>query len=278
MKYIVIVSTPGADPKPYELKGKRIGLGREVDNNICVVSDPVSSSHLEFQKVEQGYELVDLSSTNGTRVNGKIVQKTILEDGDRILIAETVPAHFVILAEGEKLEDATADGTPDAAEYASMADRLDQLEANIGEKEEEAARLEEKLVALRNDYAAKLAEFQKAQEELTRLEAEIAARKEAGGAGAGDMEKMEADLMHQTQKVKVMASDLAAQEQTIAQMEQSGVGEVPRVVPPARGPVMPKAPPKGGGGPGPGPGPKTVKLKKAPPRLPRVPKKKSPGR
>ena len=125
-----------------------------------------------------------------------------------------------------------------------MTDRLDKLEANIGEKEEEAARLEEKLTALRNDYATKAGEFQKAQAELAKLESEIASRKEAGSSGAGEVEKLEEDLMHQTQKVKVMATISRRRNRRFHRWNnQESVMFRQQPAPAARGPVMPKLPP-----------------------------------
>ena len=302
MKYLVIVSAPDQKTRRFELKGKRIGLGREVDNDISINVDSVSSSHLEFRKTDEGYDLVDLDSTNGTRVNGKAVDQAKLADGDRILVGETVPVHFVALAEGEKYEASTDAGTEKdqaaAADYAAMTDKLEKLEANIEEKEEEATKLDEKLAALQKDFAAKQAEHQAAKAELDKLQAEVESKKQAGPDAAGDVAKLEDDLMKQTRKVKLMASNLANQEQTIEELEQSKAASPadepaaaapakPEPVPPAKpaapaeaepapGPVMPKAPAAAPRRPLP-PGAPTVKLTKkmpnpgGPPRLPRRP-------
>ena len=128
MKHVLIVIAPDAEPKQFELKGKRIGLGREVDNDICLEMDAVSCSHLEFRKGEDGrYQVADLNSTNGTRVNGEVAQEAALEDGDRLLIGESVPAHYLVLAEGETWEAAIDEGSEGdrkaAAEYATMSAR-----------------------------------------------------------------------------------------------------------------------------------------------------------
>jgi hypothetical protein len=64
-----------------------VGRSREADVQI---NDPnVSRRHLELRQEGATYWLVDLDSTNGTLVNGKRVERTKLEDGDRITIGGT---------------------------------------------------------------------------------------------------------------------------------------------------------------------------------------------
>ena len=250
MKYLVIVSPPEEKPRRFELKGKRIGLGREVDNDICVNIDSVSSSHLEFRQTDDGYEMIDLDSTNGTRVNGKVAEKVTLEDGDRLLVGETVPVHFVALAEGEKYEAKTDAGTDqdqaEAAEYAAMSDKLGKLEANIEEKQEEANKLDAKLEELKREFAAKQEEHQKARAELDKLQAELDSKKEASPGADVDVEKLEKELMQQTRKVKLMATDLASREETIEKLAQTKtdkpVAPAKPIKPAAADPATPAAP------------------------------------
>ena len=40
--------------------------------------------------VPGGFTLVDLASTNGTKVNGRIVGEHVLQNGDEVLFGETV--------------------------------------------------------------------------------------------------------------------------------------------------------------------------------------------
>ena len=247
MKHVLIVTLPDSEPKQYVLKGKRIGLGRGRENDIQLSVDAISSSHLEFRKAEEGYELIDLESTNGTRLNGKKLGETVtLADGDRLMIGETVPAHFLILAEGETWVASTDSGSDadqkSAAEFVSMSQKLETLEADIEKKEEEAATLDAKLTALKESYQSKLTEYGQARLELERLEQEVEAKKQAGITSSSEIEKLEEDLMVNTQKVKVMSTNLAAQQQQIDQLETQKA-QPPAPAPAARpAPVQPAKP------------------------------------
>jgi hypothetical protein len=76
--------------------GRRIPLGEAVfaigrlPDNDLVISDPKASRrHAEVRPSGNGFLLVDLQSTNGTRVNGNAVTEHILADGDLIAIGAT---------------------------------------------------------------------------------------------------------------------------------------------------------------------------------------------
>ena len=76
--------------------GSRVVLGPEgatigrLPESTVVVSDPnASRRHAELRRVGNEVLLVDLNSTNGTRVNGANVRERILHDGDEITIGTT---------------------------------------------------------------------------------------------------------------------------------------------------------------------------------------------
>lgn len=240
--YSLIVSVPDAEPTLYELRGDRVGLGRELDNQIRLKMNEVSSSHCEFRKIDGGYEVVDLDSTNGTRVNGKKIEKHALADGDRLLIGEVVPVHFVELAEGEKPQDVAVEagegGKKAAAAYTQMDEKLQSIEADIAVKASE-------LEAMQKEYEAKQAEYQKMAASLKDLEGQIAAKK-AGGEDAEEIKRMEVELMAQTRRVQVMASDLDGQAQQLQALQGGApapltpaAAAVQRVAPVAEMPVVP---------------------------------------
>jgi DNA-binding NarL/FixJ family response regulator/class 3 adenylate cyclase len=71
-------------------------VGRIPDGNDLVIDErPVSSRHLIISVGAGGYTLVDQRSTNGTYVNGQLVQKpTRLKDGDEIRLAKVIVLRF----------------------------------------------------------------------------------------------------------------------------------------------------------------------------------------
>jgi pSer/pThr/pTyr-binding forkhead associated (FHA) protein len=231
----LIVSIPESAPTTFELRGDRVGLGREVDNQIQVNSGAVSSCHCEFRKTDAGYEIADLESTNGTRVNGKKITAQALGDGDRILLGETVAVHFVELAVGQSVEAAVLAGCDEtnkaAASYTKMDEKLQSIEADIAAKEsahkEIAASLEEVTARLET----KKAEQKRLLASMKDLEAKIAQKKtDAGEANSPEVAALEKELMLQTRKVQVLATDIDGQRQQLHQMQ-------------APAPILPGAPP-----------------------------------
>lgn len=64
----------------------RISIGRNPKSVVFLDSPLVSWNHAELVRVNGGHQLVDLRSTNGTLLNGRPVQQTMLKDGDIIQI------------------------------------------------------------------------------------------------------------------------------------------------------------------------------------------------
>jgi pSer/pThr/pTyr-binding forkhead associated (FHA) protein len=60
-------------------------VGRALDNDIVLESGDVSRHHARFEYAEDALRLVDLNSTNGTRINGKSVRSnTTVKTGDEV--------------------------------------------------------------------------------------------------------------------------------------------------------------------------------------------------
>ena len=66
-----------------------IAVGRLPESNIVLADPNVSRAHAEIRPRGSGYVLVDLGSTNGTRVNGIRVSEHVLADGDEIAFGNT---------------------------------------------------------------------------------------------------------------------------------------------------------------------------------------------
>ena len=59
-------------------------IGRASDNDVVVPHASVSAHHAELRQAGTAYRIVDLSSTNGTFVNGTRIQAQILDDEDTV--------------------------------------------------------------------------------------------------------------------------------------------------------------------------------------------------
>jgi predicted component of type VI protein secretion system len=68
----------------HELTEERIMIGRAPDNTIQIDDPSVSGRHAQLLLLGDLYQLKDLGSTNGTRVNAELIKEVMLRVGDRI--------------------------------------------------------------------------------------------------------------------------------------------------------------------------------------------------
>lgn len=66
-----------------------VSIGRRPESNIVLADPNVSRSHAEIRPHGEGFLLIDLGSTNGTKVNGMRVDQQILHDGDELSFGNT---------------------------------------------------------------------------------------------------------------------------------------------------------------------------------------------
>jgi FhaA, N-terminal domain/FHA domain len=71
------------------LSEKPVIIGRLPDCEIALTDPNVSRRHAEVRPFGTGFLVVDLGSTNGTRVNGATVSEHQLKDGDAITVGAT---------------------------------------------------------------------------------------------------------------------------------------------------------------------------------------------
>ena len=83
MAKLVLLLEDGAT-RDIPLDQERITLGRRADNDVCLPHPAVSGEHAAVVTLLADSFLEDLGSTNGTYVNGQLVQKHFLRDGDMI--------------------------------------------------------------------------------------------------------------------------------------------------------------------------------------------------
>lgn len=79
---------PGGDTVP--LSNEVVSVGRASDCTIVLGDQNASRRHAEFRPVDGAFVVVDLASTNGTKVNGRNVAEHTLEHGDEVLFGATV--------------------------------------------------------------------------------------------------------------------------------------------------------------------------------------------
>jgi len=90
------VHTGESAEKEFELNQPEITIGREPNNYIVFNDAEVSRRHARILIRDGVAEIEDLSSTNGTTVNGKIIKAvTPLETNDRIIFGEKVIVEFI---------------------------------------------------------------------------------------------------------------------------------------------------------------------------------------
>ena len=75
----------------FQLSQSVLRLGREAGSDIQLFDSEASRTHAEVRMQQDGtWELLDLNSSNGTRVNGEVVSRHALRSGDRIEIGDTL--------------------------------------------------------------------------------------------------------------------------------------------------------------------------------------------
>ena len=67
-----------------------ITIGREEGNVLRLNDERISRFHAKLQIDDDDYILTDLESTNGTRVNGSVVQIRRLRHGDRVAVGRSI--------------------------------------------------------------------------------------------------------------------------------------------------------------------------------------------
>ena len=80
----LILLDPNGPEQEFELAKKSISLGRALTNDIVLEDVRVSRSHAQLEYGPQGVLLVDLGSSNGTRLNGALIERATLKPGDTI--------------------------------------------------------------------------------------------------------------------------------------------------------------------------------------------------
>ena len=120
MKYLLVILLPDKTEQKIALEEDRVTLGRSSANAIQLSIPEISSRHLEFTKVEGGYKVLDVGSTNGTKVNGTRIREHQLQDGDRLLMGQVLRAEYRVVPDEATTAQGAAPPKPKVVE-ASLA-------------------------------------------------------------------------------------------------------------------------------------------------------------
>ena len=84
----LILSLDGSVLAEYDMDKERYTIGRLPDNDIHIDNMAVSGHHALIINILNDSFLEDLNSTNGTYVNGKLIKKHALQNGDVIAVGK----------------------------------------------------------------------------------------------------------------------------------------------------------------------------------------------
>lgn len=84
----LVLSLNGAVQGEFQLNKERMTVGRKPDNDVQIDNLAVSGKHALVITILDDSFLEDLGSTNGTYVNGKLIKKHALRDGDVVGIGK----------------------------------------------------------------------------------------------------------------------------------------------------------------------------------------------
>ncbi len=82
-----------------------VTIGRHPESDIFLDDITVSRRHAEVHRTEQGHDVLDAGSLNGTYVNRELVERSALADGDELQVGKF---KLVYVALGHDADDGGA--------------------------------------------------------------------------------------------------------------------------------------------------------------------------
>ena len=126
----VIITVPDKNAQPYrfQLDRQSVTLGRGDENDIAIDSGSVSMKHAEMCRVDGGYILRDLGSTNGIKLDNQRSEEVPLQHGISLRLGDVT---FDFALTEEELEalarEREAGSTPGSWEPEKSTPRLPPL-------------------------------------------------------------------------------------------------------------------------------------------------------
>ena len=84
----LVLRFDGQDVQEFVLDKTDITIGRTASNDIAIDNLAVSGHHATVHKTDDGAELIDMGSTNGSFINDNQITSQKLKDGDIITIGK----------------------------------------------------------------------------------------------------------------------------------------------------------------------------------------------
>jgi pSer/pThr/pTyr-binding forkhead associated (FHA) protein len=119
MDILLILLRKDGTKKVFPVRNKATTLGRGSECDLCIPLQVVSRKHCQLNQEENALKVRDLSSSNGTFLNGqKISNETEVKAGDNLQVG---PLTFAIQINGQPTEIPVPDSaiiqpTPDISE------------------------------------------------------------------------------------------------------------------------------------------------------------------
>ena len=100
----LILSLGGQVLAEYNMAKERYTIGRLPNNDVRIDNPAVSGHHSLIINILNDSFLEDLSSTNGTYVNGKLIKKHALQHGDVVTVGHHQLRYVETVASGCALD------------------------------------------------------------------------------------------------------------------------------------------------------------------------------
>ncbi len=116
----ITITVPDQTPQPYRFQLDRqiVTLGRGSENDIAIDCGSVSVNHAEMRRVEGGYELRDVGSTNGIKLDGERMEVITLRSGLSVKLGDVAFDFLLTDEENEALaREKPPEESPITAEF-----------------------------------------------------------------------------------------------------------------------------------------------------------------
>lgn len=111
----LIIKQLDSQVRSFALAKKVTTIGRSLSNDITIIDPFVSRVHAKIIQKDEGYEICDLGAKHAVEVNGKIISRHRLRDGDKITLGSSLMvfqtedacevADVTFLSDGEMSEE-----------------------------------------------------------------------------------------------------------------------------------------------------------------------------